>query len=242
MYTVTMKSKIIITLTLLIFVSVIYFIFKEKQTIAPAQNQMKLDIPVATSSNDKPLTIIAFGDSLTAGYGIPLTESYPSLLQEELQKKNKNILVVNMGVSGETTTGGLDRVNFVISQKPSIILLGLGANDMLRSSSPAIAKENLRKILQRITASNITVILLGMKSVASNGEIYNNEFDSIYTILAKEFNVPLVPFFLEGVVLDSSLNTSDGIHPNKAGYEKIIQENILPVLNPVLTTYQQKVK
>lgn len=233
-----MKSKVIIIIMLILFLSISYFLYTKEQKKTPLKNQLAKGSLIATSTHNEVFTIIAFGDSLTAGYGVPLEESYPSLLEKELQKRNKNIVVVNMGISGETTTGGLDRVDFILSQKPSLILLGLGANDMLRSSSPIIAKENIRKMLQRITTNNIKVILLGMKSVASNGKTYNDEFDVIYTTLAKEFNVPLVPFFLEGVTRNPSLNINDGIHPNKTGYEKIVEENILPVLLPLVANYK----
>ena len=233
-----MKSTVIIIIMLILFLSISYFLYTKEQKKTSLKNQLAKESLIATSTNNEVFTIIAFGDSLTAGYGVPLEESYPSFLEKELQKRNKNIVVVNMGVSGETTTGGLDRVDFILSQKPSLILLGLGANDMLRSSSPIIAKENLRKMLQRITNGNVKVILLGMKSVASNGKTYNDEFDVIYTTLAKEFNVPLVPFFLEGVTRNPSLNTNDGIHPNKAGYEKIVKENILPIILPLVANYK----
>ncbi len=189
--------------------------------------------PNETIKEEK-FTIIAFGDSLTAGYGVSLEESYPALLERELVRSNKNIEVINMGVSGETTTGSLDRVDFILSQKPSLVLLALGANDMLRASSPKIAKENLRIILQRLQQEGVSVVLLGMRSTASNGLDYVEAFDDIYPSLAKEYGIPLVPFFLEGVALNPSLNNSDGIHPNKNGYEKIVKENILPVLLLVL--------
>lgn len=179
-------------------------------------------------------TIIAFGDSLTAGYGVSLEESYPYILEQELLKRDKNIRVLNMGVSGEVTTAGLERVEFVLAQKPSLVLLGLGANDMLRASSPEITRTNLEIIIERFKEADVPIILLGMKSVASNGEEYRAVFDSIYPFLAKKYAIPLVPFFLEGVALNPRLNTPDGIHPNKAGYEKIVQDNILPVLLPTL--------
>lgn len=218
---------------LCILVGGVYGIWVNKDS-TPISTPNTTSIQTSSSSSNQ-FTIIAFGDSLTAGYGVSLEESYPALLEQNLLSQKKNVNVINMGVSGETTTGSLDRVDFVISQKPSLVLLGIGANDMLRSSSPTITKENIRSIINRLQQENIDIILLGMKSVASNGSNYTKEFDAIYSTLAKEYTMPLVPFFLEGVVLNPALNINDGIHPNKAGYEKIIKENILPVLLPVLT-------
>jgi acyl-CoA thioesterase-1 len=228
-----MKVKIIIALAVaVVLAGLVLFRLGTTKEVAPISDTVKSN-QVAENSRNK-FTIVAFGDSLTAGYGVSLNEGYPSILEKELQKKDNTIQIINMGVSGETTTGALERVDFVISQRPNLFLLGLGANDMLRSSSPAIAKKNLSTILKKFKDANIPVVLLGMKSVASNGKEYAAEFDSMYPSLAQEFNTPLVPFFLEGVVLNPSLNTSDGIHPNSAGYEKIVAQNILPVLNPVL--------
>lgn len=178
--------------------------------------------------------IVAFGDSLTAGYGVNLDESYPAILEKYLKADNPNIEVINSGVSGETTTGGLDRVDFIISQNPQLVLLGLGANDMFRSTDPDITKANLEKMILKFKEKNIPVILLGMKAQASSGVIYRQKFNTIYVDLAKKYNILLVPFFLENVVLVKDLNIADGIHPNREGYEKIVKENVLPVVNKFL--------
>lgn len=180
------------------------------------------------------LKIVAFGDSLTAGYGVTLEESYPSFLEKNLREKGFDIEVINMGVSGETSFGAFDRYEFIAKQNPEIILLGMGANDMLRGMSVEDLTLNLEKIITFFQENNITVVLLGMKSVSSNGKEYAEKFNAVYPNLAKKYNLPLVPFFLEGVALNPSLNTSDGIHPNKKGYEKVVEENILPILLPVL--------
>lgn len=213
----------ITSLVVLVFSGIIYF---------------KRDTTPATSSTStvekKELTIVAFGDSLTAGYGVDLSESYPYILDERLAQEKISAKVINMGVSGETTQGGTERVSFVLEQEPDVVLLGLGANDMLRSLPPSLVRTNLDFIIKNLTDANKKVVLLGMKSSITNGSAYRQEFDVIYEGLAKKYNLALVPFFLEGVALRSSLNTSDGIHPNKAGYEKIVDENILPVLLPYL--------
>lgn len=217
-----------------------FFVFrsfseKKPKNITNTKNDSIVnDASLDTDNNN--YKIVAFGDSLTAGYGVDLKDSYPSILEAKLREekivknKNLNITVLNMGVSGETTTGGLERVDFIISQNPNLILLGLGANDMLRGLSPKATKGNLDSIMKRFTEKNIPIILLGMQSQISNGLGYKKEFDDIYPTLAKKYNSPLVPFFLKGVVLVPSLNISDGIHPNREGYEKIVQENIMPTL------------
>jgi acyl-CoA thioesterase I len=185
-------------------------------------------------ADDSAYVIISFGDSLTAGYGVSLEDAYPRILEGELLRSGRAVRVINMGVSGEATTGGLERVDFVLSQKPSLVLLGLGANDMLRASSPEIARANLDAIIIRLKNAGVDTILLGMRSVASNGDTYRADFDSIYPLLAQKHDIPLVPFFLEGVALDPTLNIPDGIHPNRAGYEKIVRDNIMPTLLPII--------
>lgn len=213
----------ITSLVVLVFSGIIYF-----------KRDTTQSTPSLTTAEKKELTIVAFGDSLTAGYGVDLSESYPYILEGRLAQEKTSAKVINMGVSGETTQGGTERVSFVLEQEPDVVLLGLGANDMLRSLPPSLVRTNLDSIIKSLTDANKKVVLLGMKSSITNGSTYRQEFDVIYEDLAKKYNLALVPFFLEGVVLRPSLNTSDGIHPNKAGYEKIVDENILPILLPYL--------
>ena len=186
------------------------------------------------TQNKDVFTIVAFGDSLTAGYGINIEDSYPAQLEKSLLEKGYSVRVINMGVSGETTTAGLDRVDFVLKQNPDLILLGLGANDMLRGTSPTVTAKNLDTIVSKITIAQIPLILLGMQSAASNGAAFTNEFNAIYPTLAKKYNTELVPFFLEGVALKSNLNIQDGIHPNKDGYEYIVETHVLPVVEKIV--------
>ena len=180
--------------------------------------------------SSEPFKIVAFGDSLTAGYGVAIEDSYPSILQNRLREKNPLIEVVNMGISGETTTQGLERVQSVIDAKPNLVLVELGANDMPRSVPTETIRSNLDSILQKFKEADINVVLLGMRSFPHNNATYRNEFADIYTDLAKKHNTPLVPFFLDGVALNASLNIPDRLHPNAEGYIKIVDENILPVL------------
>ena len=213
----------------------IYIFVYEKPSVKNIQNT-----DVGIQANKKEFTIVAFGDSLTAGFGVDLKDSYPSILEDilnesiEYKKYNVSFKVINMGVSGESSSGGLDRVDFVLEQKPNLVLIGLGANDMLRSTDPILVRSNMDSIVQKIVLNKVPAILMGMQSAAGNGREYKESFDSIYPSVAKKYNLALVPFFLEGVVLVPSLNTADGIHPNRVGYEKIINANILPVLNQVI--------
>jgi acyl-CoA thioesterase-1 len=219
-----MKYVLIIVLVILSSVGVFFY---NKDTRSSAINKQ-------VQETGKSFKIVAFGDSLTAGYGVKLEESYPAILEKILQKNNPNIEIINMGVSGETTTGGLARVDFVISQKPDLVLLGLGANDMLRSTSPDVAKANLEKMILAFKEKNIPVVLLGMEAQITSGFAYKKKFDAMYADLAKKHDVVIVPYFLKNVVLVKDLNIADGIHPNREGYEKIVQENVLPVVNKVL--------
>lgn len=228
----------------LVFIFVGIFVYNEilvnqkDVSVNKIQNDKKSDLNADTNDIKNIYKIIAFGDSLTAGYGVELKDSYPAILQERLKDNMINndlkIDIINMGVSGETTSGGLDRVDFIISQNPDLVLLGLGANDMLRALDVKLVKENLEKIIISLQKSGIDIILLGMQSQTSNGDYYKNNFDKIYKDLSIKYDINLVPFFLEGVVLSPILNTQDGIHPNRKGYEFIIENNILPVLLPFL--------
>ena len=225
-----MTPKVLfISISTLLFIGVgIFFMINTRNTQTGGAAE------VTTPVNEKNIVLAAFGDSLTAGYGVTLEESYPSLLEARLKEEGINVTILNMGVSGETSAAGKDRTGFVLDQKPDIILLGLGANDMLRSLPVASTRENLEKIIQDLQGSGVKIVLLGMKSTVTNGLSYKREFDQIYEDLAKKYSLPLVPFFLEDVALVSELNTSDGIHPNKAGYQLIVDDNIIPVLLPFI--------
>lgn len=172
-------------------------------------------------------TIVAVGDSLTAGYGLDQSESYPALLEEKLQAAGYNYRVVNGGVSGETSSGTLSRMEWILTLKPDIVILETGANDGLRGIDTQVVERNIREILQLLEERDVVVILAGMKIVWNLGPDYVAKFNSIYPELAEEFDVLFFPFFLEGVATQSQLNNNDGIHPNAQGY-KIITENIYP--------------
>lgn len=180
--------------------------------------------------------IIAFGDSLTAGFGLAEKESYPYLLQEKLRADGYDYEVVNAGVSGETSLGGLERADWVLDQENAkILVLELGANDLLRGLSPAKMKANLDKIIRKAKAKNIQVLLCGMLAPPSAGADYQREFMMAFPQLAEEHKVAFLPFILENVALKKELNQPDGIHPNAEG-EKIMTENVYRALKPMLET------
>lgn len=190
-------------------------------------------LAVGTPAPDDRPRIVAFGDSLTAGLGVGANESYPAQLQRRLDDLGYHYRVINAGVSGDTTAGGVRRVSWVLSSKPALVILELGGNDGLRGFSLEQTKSNLREIIQRLQQAGVTVVLAGMKLPPNYGPEYTKGFEAIYPTLAKEYRLSLIPFFLEGVAASSSLNQADGIHPTKEGY-RIIVEQILKVIGPLL--------
>ena len=176
---------------------------------------------------------MAFGDSLTAGLGVAEEDSYPSQLQRRLDRDGFHYRVINAGVSGDTTAGGLRRINWVLKSRPQIVILELGANDGLRGLSLRETKANLERIIQQCRSASATVILAGMKLPPNYGAEYTNHFESMYPALASEYHVVLIPFFLDGVAGSTSLNQADGIHPTGKGY-RIIVDKVLDTVKPLL--------
>jgi len=177
--------------------------------------------------------IVAFGDSLTAGLGVSLDEAYPAQLQRRLEELGYHYQVMNAGVSGETTAGGLRRVEWILKSHPDIVILELGANDGLRGQPIPQMLANLRHIIQRLQDEQVTVVLAGMKIPPNYGEGYTSAFTAIYDQLARDFQVTLIPFFLEGVAARPDLNQADGLHPTRDGYALIVKQ-LLPILQPLL--------
>ena len=184
---------------------------------------------------------MAFGDSLTAGLGVQAVESYPAQLQRRLDSLGYHYRVINAGVSGDTTAGGLRRVPWILNNKPELVILELGANDGLRGLPIDQTQSNLRQIIQQLQESGTTVVLAGMKLPPNYGQDYTASFEAMYRMLAKECQLLLIPFFLEGVGGSSKLNQADGIHPTKEGYEVIV-EQVLKVLKPILDRQVHKPK
>ena len=211
--------------------------------IAAACSAAKYERP-SNASSPKPLItpeigtprpkIVAFGDSLTAGFGLAEKESYPYLLQEKLKADGYDYEVVNAGVSGETSLGGLERADWVLEQENvKILILELGANDLLRGLSPSKMKANLDKIIRKAKAKNIQVLLCGMLAPPAAGAEYQREFMMAFPDLADEHKIAFLPFLLEGIAVKKELNQPDGIHPNAEG-EKIMTENVYRALKPML--------
>jgi len=178
--------------------------------------------------------IVAFGDSLTAGFGLTERESYPYLLQERLNADGYNSEVVNAGVSGDTSLGGLERVDWVLEQDGvEILVLELGANDLLRGVPVARMKANLDKIITKAKAKNVTVLSCGMLAPPTMGAEYQRDYSNAFPDLADEHDVAYLPFLLENVALKRELNQADGIHPNAEG-TRIMMANIYKELKPML--------
>ncbi len=181
----------------------------------------------------KPIKLVALGDSLTAGYGLPAQSAFPVRLQQALRKKGVAVEIVNAGVSGDTSTGGRDRLDWSVPPDTDAVIVELGANDALRGIDPKVTRAALEDILKKLKARNIAVLLCGMYAPPNMGADYADRFNAIYPDLAKAYEVPLYPFFLDGVATDAKLNQADGLHPTAEGVEAIVR-NILPTVESFL--------
>lgn len=177
--------------------------------------------------------IVAFGDSLTAGLGVSSEESYPAQLEKQLHERGFHYEVVNAGVSGETSAGGMRRVEWILKSQPTVVILELGVNDGLRGLPLEQTYENLRSIINRLRDAGVVVVLAGMRIPPNYGEAYTGEFFEMYERLAQELNLPLIPFLLEGVAAQPGLNQADGIHPTAEGYT-IVAQNVFDALESLL--------
>ena len=193
------------------------------------------DAPTDMQVNDAPITILALGDSLTEGLGVDKNDNYPAQLEDRLQAMGyKNTEVINSGLSGETSTGLVNRLDWVLQTKPDVTILTIGANDAIRGIDVATIEANIRTAVKRLQDNGSVVILGGMSIYDNLGSDYVAAFSDIYPRVAKDMNVTLIPFFLEGVGGDRALNQADAIHPTKEGYTIIVNDNILPILEPTL--------
>ncbi|MBU0676129.1 MAG: arylesterase [Proteobacteria bacterium] len=180
-------------------------------------------------------TIVAMGDSLTAGLGVEEAEAYPALLDQLLRKQGLNWRVINAGVSGETSSGALERTKWVLSFAPDVVILETGANDGLRGIDPELTRKNIAAIIGLFRQSEVKVVLCGMDMVRNMGEEYTSRFAAIYPTLAKDNEVLFMPFFLEGVAGEAGLNQADGIHPTATGYQRVVV-NLLPTVLEAIRT------
>jgi acyl-CoA thioesterase-1 len=192
---------------------------------SPDGNQAKM--------NTKPIKMVVLGDSLSAGLGLSASDAFPAKLEKSLKDKGINVEMTNAGVSGDTSSSGLERLGWSVPEGTQAVIVELGANDALRGLDPAVTRTALSDILTWLKARNIAVMLCGMMAPPNYGRDYAARFNSIYPDLAKSFGVPLYPFFLDGVAADAKLNQADGIHPTPQGVD-IIVRNMMPTVEAFL--------
>jgi acyl-CoA thioesterase I len=186
-----------------------------------------------------PIKMVVLGDSLSAGLGLAASDAFPAKLQKALKDKGIDVDIVNAGVSGDTASGGRDRLDWSVGEGTEAVILELGANDALRGTDPAVTRAALTDIVSRLKARGIAVLLCGMLAPPNYGRDYADRFNAIYPDIAKSFGLPLYPFFLDGVAADKKLNQADGIHPTPAGVD-IIVKNMLPTVEAFLDTIKGK--
>ena len=177
--------------------------------------------------------IVALGDSLTAGWGVAADEAYPARLEMRLRREGYPYRVVNAGVSGDTTAGGLRRVDWVLRAGPEIVIVALGANDGLRGQSPQATRANLEAIVARLQTAGSRILLAGMRMPPNYGAEFTTEFQAVFPAVARSAKVALMPFLLDGVAAEPRLNQPDGIHPTAAGHQ-VIADRLWPYLRPLL--------
>jgi acyl-CoA thioesterase-1 len=187
----------------------------------------------AVAVTAKPIKMVVLGDSLSAGYGLPAGAAFPVRLQKALDTKGIKVDMINAGVSGDTSSGGRDRLDWSVPEGTEAVIVELGANDALRGTDPTVTRAALSDILTRLKARGVAVLVCGMVAPPNYGSDYAARFNAIYPDLAKSFGVPLYPFFLDGVATDAKLNQADGIHPTAEGVD-IVVKNILPTVEAFL--------
>ena len=192
-----------------------------------------------SEAKERETAIVALGDSLTAGLGLPQSESFPAKLEAALKAQGRNVTVANAGVSGDTVLGALDRLDWALPPNTSAVIVELGGNDALQGLPPAEIEASLAKIIERVKAKGLPVLIAGMESPRNMGKDYVDQFHAIYPDLAERYGALLYPFFLDGVALDPGLMQEDGIHPNAKGVDRIVQ-GILPKVDELLTQVENQ--
>ncbi|WP_299565323.1 arylesterase [Enterovirga sp.] len=188
----------------------------------------------ASAAPGRPLQLVALGDSLTAGYNLPERQAFPAVLEAALRERGRAVTVSNAGVSGDTATGGLARLDWSVPDGTDGVILELGANDMLRGTEPEITRRALEAIISRLKARNIPVLLAGMYASRNLGPDYVKQFDAIYPDLAATYGLVFYPFFLDGVAGEARMTLPDGLHPSAEGVRRIV-DRILPSVETFLT-------
>jgi len=190
-------------------------------------------LPVAAVAKDEPLQVVVLGDSLSAGYQLPPEEAFPAQLQKALRDRGHEVTVVNAGVSGDTSSGGLSRLDWSVGAEASAVILELGANDALRGISPEATRKNIDAMVNRLVERGVDVLVAGMLAPRNLGDEYAAAFDPIFADVAEAHGALHYPFFLDGVALDPKLNLADGMHPNGEGVSVIVS-NMLPIVEELL--------
>jgi acyl-CoA thioesterase-1 len=193
----------------------------------------------AAFAAEGPVKIVALGDSLTAGYGLPGQDTFPAKLEQALRAKGLAVEIANAGASGDTASGALDRLDWSVPPGTDAVIVELGANDMLRGVDPKVTRRALDEIMRRLTERKIAVLLTGMRAAPNLGADYARDFEAIYSDLAAKYAPVFYPFFLDGVAADGVLNQRDGIHPARAGVDKIVA-GILPKVEELVSRVRDK--
>lgn len=186
-----------------------------------------------TAAQDRPIKIVALGDSLTAGFGLPASDAFPAKLQRALKAKGIAVEIVNAGVSGDTATGGLERLDWAVTSDTSAVIVELGANDMLRGVDHSVTRTAIESIVRKLQERRIPVLLTGMVASPNLGKDYAAAFNAIYPDIAKAYGALYYPFFLDGVATAANLNQRDGLHPTAAGIDVIVGK-ILPSVEQLI--------
>ncbi|TXR50273.1 arylesterase [Phyllobacterium endophyticum] len=186
--------------------------------------------------SDRPLTVVGFGDSLMSGFQLPVQDSFTAQLEKALRDKGINVTITNAGVAGETTADGVSRLDWSIPEGTDIVILEFGANDALRGIAPEISEKNLSDMIARLKQRNVRIILAGMLAPPNMGNDFADKFNAIFPRLANKYDVPLYPFFLDGVATVKSLQLEDGEHPNTEGVAKMV-EGFLPIMEETISQH-----
>lgn len=207
-----------------------YGLFRRCHNVAALLGVMLITLLSVAAHAQAPIRLLVFGDSLVAGYSLPPDASYPAQLEKALKAKGVNATVMNAGVSGDTTAAAASRLDWALADKPTHVIVELGANDMLRGLAPEQARTNLDGILTKLKQANLPVLLMGMLAAPNLGADYGRRFNTIYPDLAAKHGVPLYPFFLDGVAGEARLNLSDGIHPTREGVAIMVDRTMPHIL------------
>ncbi len=207
--------------------------------ISCEQTSTQVAAPSPSTGETPQGVIVCMGDSLTAGYRVDESEAYPALLAERLRQEGYDYEVINAGVSGETSSGALARLDWMLTLEPDIVILETGANDGLRAVDPSLTRRNIEAIVTRLKAKGVIVVLAGMQMVRNLGPAFTKAFGAIYPEIAAAQELILIPFLLEGVAGEPGLNQPDGIHPNAEGY-RIVAANLHPYVRQAIARHQKR--